>query len=462
MNIIKLLHSKAGKIALSAMQAVGLSAAVGVAGIATWQMVGSSSQPSPNTVFSSNDQEVIFVAGAGGDGVYGGNYGAGGEVQSGIRATLSKDMQLMQADAARAKMSNDPAFVQQEQKITAYTMDGATGGLGMDGGNAAKEIGIDGSANVGSMQQQLAALQASMQAQQKAAADAAAAGAGDAAKAAAAALGQGGGNKWGMASGMARASGSNLNATPLQAGSGVGREGGRVSSSGVLGGAEIAGAANGSDTSGLAGGRKSTSSFGQALAWGEGNNKEQLAFLQKQSADITQNRDRAANEGTRAFMASERLSGGIRLNGDTLTTGAASSSDFSADDIMSGLGAGISGVGDMIELYEKSKEELKESIEDFQRTVGISCAAALVPGLCYAWIWSPYNKTLDKIGDFQEQWGESTFETTSTNAPYSQSAKTVTNAIYNYAWGGLTGTAWWAGKVESREAWYQVFGAEQK
>ena len=181
MKLINLFKSKTGKMALSAMQAVGLSAAVGVAGIAAWQMMGSSSEPALNTVFSSSDdQEVVFVAG-GTTGAYAsGNYGAGGEVQSGLRAKMSHDMQLMQADAVRAGETDadSPAFVQQEQQIQAFKMDGASGGLGM-GANAANELGMNMGGGLEGVQQQMAAMQAALAAQQEAAAAAGQAAAGN-------------------------------------------------------------------------------------------------------------------------------------------------------------------------------------------------------------------------------------------------------------------------------------------
>lgn len=455
MKFIKLLNSRAGKMALSAMQAVGLSAAVGVAGVAAWQMLGASSQPSPNTVFSSNDQEVVFVAGAGGVGAYDSNYGAGGELQTSIRAKMSKDMELMQADSLHENTSDDPAFVQKEKKVSSYKMDGASGGLGM-GANAANELAMGAQSNAGAVQQQIAALQASMEAQQKAAAAAGAA-TGNAAAAADAALQGESGGKWGMAEGMARASGNNLGATPLQAGQ-TSREGGRVSPSGVLGGAQVPGAAAASGTEGLLASRQSTSSFGKALTWDESDARMgALSALQKQSADVAQSGNRSVNEGTRIFMAAERLSGGIVIDGTPLTPNQASSSDFLGNDDLSSLGSGVSDLSEQMAAYEQARKSLREQIEKFQDTVGGSC---FLGPICYAWIWDSYNKTIEQIRQFRSDWEKFSFEKTASPAPYADSALTVTNAINNYAWAGVIGSAWWAGKVDNRKRWEQVFGAE--
>ena len=68
MKILTKLIDKSGKLALSALQMGGLAAVVGVAGIATWNMVNSSSD---NTAFNPSmydDEEVVFVAQSGGQG----------------------------------------------------------------------------------------------------------------------------------------------------------------------------------------------------------------------------------------------------------------------------------------------------------------------------------------------------------------------------------------------------------
>lgn len=461
MKLINLFKSKTGKMALSAMQAVGLSAAVGVAGIAAWQMMGSSSEPALNTVFSSSDdQEVVFVAG-GTTGAYAsGNYGAGGEVQSGLRAKMSHDMQLMQADAVRAGETDadSPAFVQQEQQIQAFKMDGASGGLGM-GANAANELGMNMGGGLEGVQQQMAAMQAALAAQQEAAAAAGQAAAGNVAQAAAQAAAQGqNGGRWSMADGMARASGSNLNSTPLQAG--TGREGG-ASASGTLGGAQIAGAAGArGPMETLQGSRRSTSGFGRALRWDGGDGIDYVASLQKQSADITQNRDRSANEGTRIFMSGERLSGGIQLDGETLTTGSASSSDFSSDDALSALGSAGTGVQEDVITYEEARQQLVEDIKDYRVNLATSCS--ILPLVCQTWAWSLRNEAKDKVKEFEKTWGESDYFKTDTRGNLADDARVVIDKIWNRGWGGIVGalTSMWNGEFGKEGD--HVFGRESK
>lgn len=461
MKLINLFKSKTGKMALSAMQAVGLSAAVGVAGIAAWQMMGSSSEPALNTVFSSSDdQEVVFVAG-GTTGAYAsGNYGAGGEVQSGLRAKMSHDMQLMQADAVRAGETDadSPAFVQQEQQIQAFKMDGASGGLGM-GANAANELGMNMGGGLEGVQQQMAAMQAALAAQQEAAAAAGQAAAGNVAQAAAQAAAQGqNGGRWSMADGMARASGSNLNSTPLQAG--TGREGG-ASASGTLGGAQIAGAAGArGPMETLQGSRRATSGFGRALRWDGGDGIDYVASLQKQSADITQNRDRSANEGTRIFMSGERLSGGIQLDGGTLTTGSASSSDFSSDDALSALGSAGTGVQEDVVTYEEARQQLADDIKDYRLKLAASCSA--LPLICQTWAWKLRNNAYDKVSEFEATWGESNYMQSDTRGNLADDARVVIKKIWNRGWGGIIGalTSMWNGEFGKEGD--HVFGRESK
>lgn len=454
MKIIKFLTSKAGKWSLSAMQAVGLSAAVGVAGIAAWQMMGSSAQPNLNTVFSSNtaDQDVVFVAGAAG-GVYGsGSYGTGGELRSGINATLSKDLQLMQADAQAGDLSSQPEFVQQEQEISAFKMDGASSGLGM-AGNVSKEKSNAMSGDMSAVQKQIADIQATIASQKKAAEAAAAAegAAGDAAKVAAAMKGKGG--QFGMAEGMARASGNNLNSTPLQSGQ-YGKEGQGVSSSGVLGGAQ---AARGASAMGPAG-QGSNFERSRASIIGQGSrlgSDDSLAALQKQSADIARHSNRSANEGARAFMASTRLSGGIQLEGgEKLSGGNASSSDFS-DDAISALGNAVGSAIGEVTTYEEDREEIRVKIRDFVKACnGWSYASPLFSWIGYAAKSKAHKNLRNDIDAFKAKWSESTYETTNTAGGYATVARDTVDDVFNSLW-------WFGGPKRKAKEWGSKYWGDE-
>ena len=121
-------------------------------------------------------------------------YGEGGEVRSSIRATLSKDMQLMNSDLQRVQIPDTPQLIQDEQKIQAFKMDGATEGLGLAAHGSAAAAGVGRNGAMGSLQEQIAALEANAKAQ---AAQAQAAAGKDAVAAAAETLNQSAAGKYG-------------------------------------------------------------------------------------------------------------------------------------------------------------------------------------------------------------------------------------------------------------------------
>ena len=83
MNIFKWITGRAGKVALSAMQAVGLTAVVGVAGIAAWQYLDSPAETNNTFTPAAYDSgEVVYVAGANTGAYAGGSYAGGGESPS--------------------------------------------------------------------------------------------------------------------------------------------------------------------------------------------------------------------------------------------------------------------------------------------------------------------------------------------------------------------------------------------
>ena len=86
---------------------------------------------------------------------------------------------------------------------------------------------------------------------------------------------------------------------------------------------------------------RARSSFGSDMmdgnldAWA-GNARDskeanELKFITKRSADAAKNKNRAANEGARAFLASTKISGGMSVVGESVTTGQGQGSkDFAA------------------------------------------------------------------------------------------------------------------------------------
>ena len=435
MKLINLFKRKTGKLALSPMQAVGLAAVVGVAGIGAYRMMGSSEQPDLNTVFSSGGQDVVYVSGASGGSyggvVYGsgGAYSGGGEIQSGIHATLSKDLQLMQADAARADASQ-PQYVQQEEEITAYKVDGNSGGLGMGTTLDREKASVDMGGSMQAVQSQIAALQASVAQQQEAAAQqAAAAQGGDAAAAAAAAL-QGGGRNWGqMASGMARASGSNLKSTPLQASR---HEGQTVSASGVLGGGAAgvppASGALANGVTGIAGDRRSFSRAGDYI--GMANSLEDLQRISGKTAASSHNSTVAGGYG---FLTASHLAGGIFLEGnETLSTGVGSSADFSANNSLSGLGGAMGGIEEETTSYAEDLRTLHKKLKHMANKTMVCSFLPL--GVNRACARGPYKNVEGDIDKFKAKWSETPYEKENADGPVADRVLRLAKNIRDTAW----------------------------
>ena len=351
MKIFKWLTDRGGKIALSAAQAVGLSAVVGVAGIAAWQFLDT---PTDNTAFNLGGQhnrgEVVYVAGASG-----GTYGENGEIQSAFMATPSKAIEMTEKQALAQKQAEEAAesFTIPVDDVPsspalagAYQMGGSEG-LGM-GGNFANEEILKNNPMAFAQQSIAGVTDAITRAQAQAQ------GAGQNGTAAA------GGQPAGAAPALASASrdwGSSAATRGLSGGGGTAFNSSFVVQDSQKGGGSAASAGTPEQAarvmqqfqeqlaaSGQEGQRlRAQANFGgsqgldpdwDATAAGFRNAREgkDLEFIRKRSADAAGNRNRAANEGARAFLASTRISGGLRVSGANVTTGQGqSSADFNGE-----------------------------------------------------------------------------------------------------------------------------------
>ena len=352
MKIFKWLTERGGKIALSAAQAVGLSAVVGVAGVAAWQFLDT---PTDNTAFNLGGQntrgEVVYVAGGAGA-----SYGSGGEVQSAFMAKPSKAIEMAERQALAQKQAEEaaesftiptPDPSASPTSAGAYQMGGSEG-LGM-GGNQANEVMLKNNP-MAFAQQSIAGVtdainRAQAQAQQGQAGGAAAAADGSQGGAATLASAS---RDWGSSAatrGLSGGNGTAFNSSFVvqdskKSGSAAAAASGNVQqAAGVMKQfqAQLASA-------GLEGERlRAQSNFGNsqgldanwdATAGGFRRSKDgrDLEFIRKRSADAAGNRNRAANEGSRAFLASTKISGGLRVSGANVTTGQGqSSADFNGD-----------------------------------------------------------------------------------------------------------------------------------
>lgn len=327
MNIFKWLTGRAGKMALSAAQAVGLSAVVGVAGIAAWQYLDT---PSDNTAFNPAAQydpgEVVYVAGASG-----GSYGANGEVESAFRAKPSKAIEMtekMTLAQKQAQAMEDDVIpsVSVSPTPSAYQM-GATEGLGMnanDGkgerldGNplAAIQGTMNGMKDVISRAQEQAQAQANAQGEKPGAPTLASA------KRTSAGSSNAGHGQAFNSSFVIQDSGKSASSRAAAA-AGSPEEAGNIFASAqaqanrTVEGMQMRSRSNfGPGNNSL--GTDKDLSVGDARSSKEGKD---LVFIQKRSADAARNRNRSANEGSRAFLASTKVSGGMRIVGDTVAIG---------------------------------------------------------------------------------------------------------------------------------------------
>lgn len=380
MKILKWLMSRSGKIALSMAQTVGLSAVIGVAGVAAWQYLDS---PSEDTAFnlgpSYNSGEVVYVAGAAG-----GSYGANGEVQSGFLARPSKAIEMTEKLALAQKRqeeygesvsisdsSADPSTPQ------AYQMGGSEG-LGM-GANRANEENLKNNP-LALTKQSLAGVsdaiaQAQAQAQQQGENGAAKQGDAPATLASvshdwgssAATRGIGGGNTF-DSSFVIQDSGK---ITPKAAADVLENadqvvKGFQTQTASIKERVMMRSRSN-FDT-GLDGGREGTVGDGR-------NSKEgrDLEFIRKRSADAAKNKNRAANEGSRAFLASTKVSGGISVSGENVTTGQGQGSA----DFESPTASALGGVQSWTAGEEGKAEERDDSMKKIRLWLWIALPLAL-------------------------------------------------------------------------------------
>ena len=105
----------------------------------------------------------------------------------------------------------------------------------------------------------------------------------------------------------------------------------------------------------MAGGRHSTTSSGRRSF----REKNDLRDIAKRSADAASNSSRSSNEGSRAFLASTRNSGGMRVEGG-VTTGSGGSADLSAprNQNLKAIGEWAEKEDDFAERQDKARKRL--------------------------------------------------------------------------------------------------------
>lgn len=401
MNIFKWLANRAGKVALSTLQMVGLGA-VGAAGVvaAGSFLLGDSS--SDNTAFSPaayNPGEVVYMAGANTGSYAGGSYAGGGESQSSMQISTNTFKRLEQHELARQAAEEMAEYAPDYSSAAsapasgpAYQM-GATEGLGT-GANAANELSLKNDPMAAAMQQSMAGMsgmisQVTQQAQQaQAAQQAAQQAAGENGNSGSAPTLASASKNWGS-SGSAGGSGGNaFNASFSIQDSGKNTDG-KSGASAAEAQAALA-SAQAQMQQAMAEGAKirGRASFGKDSMIGANrdasiqnfrNSKDSkdLEFIRKRSADAAKNRNRSANEGARAFLASTKISGGMMISSENVTTGQGQGSkDFNQDYDSTLRGIKNWGMGKIDEQNRRDKD--RHSMQTwFWVAVGVAVAAAV-------------------------------------------------------------------------------------
>lgn len=353
MNILKKLVSRSGKVALSALQAVGLTAVVGVAGVAAYQFLGTSSEDNTafNPVGQYNPGEIVYVSNAN-TGSYAENAYRGklersnGEPSSSVRVS-AKTLRLLENQEMAERAAQEMAENESEMAMSApmnspaYEL-GQTEGLGM-GANAANEQDLANSP-MGAMTKQMADIKSVIAnaAQQQTQANGQDGkggknGKGEGEKGApslasatpnwrSGSSSGGGANGGGGSSFVLQNSGKNAQKGMDMAGAKGAIEQAQKMMNGVMEGSQMKAKASFGRSAGMGKSKDATVMGGRAGKQG----KDDLEFFSKRSMEVAANRDRHNTEAN-VFLASTQISGGLMINAEHVNTGEGKGSkDFSA------------------------------------------------------------------------------------------------------------------------------------
>ncbi len=381
MNILQWLKNKSGKLPVTLAQAAGITAVVGAAGFGAMTFL--SSPADNNNTFlppSVTQGEVVYISQSGG----GGQYEANGEVGSAFNAAPSRAIQLANQQAARQAQTR--ALEESSQQVPsyngessqmpqAYQLSGADLGQGLGGGkNKDLNASLD---TFSTLQNQLSGVTQAITNAQAQAAGSQTPGTPAATSGQTAAQLAGASRNWGNG-GLTRAGGGSSgssNAFVIQ-NSGKNKPGGAADQASMAqAGNAIAQAQAAMAQLQQEGTRlPSRANFGRSEGFKEdkdartmaarrfGNAKAELDFIRKKSAAIASNKTNAANEGGSPFLASTKISGGLTVDGEQVTTGQSStSSDFNGkfDRAMKGIGAKMDQVQANMDERKAARDDLK-------------------------------------------------------------------------------------------------------
>ncbi|MBR2082073.1 MAG: hypothetical protein IJ876_03565 [Elusimicrobiaceae bacterium] len=385
MNLFKWLKNKAGKMPITITQAAGLTAVVGAAGFAAMNYLSTPSDGN-NTFMppTFNQGEVVYVSQNGG----GGQYEANGEVGSSFNAAPSRSIQLANEQAVRQAQTRALEESSQQTPVygaegsqtgntpQAYQLSGADLGLGLGGGkNKDLSASLD---TFSTIQNQLAGVTDAVNQAQANAAQQGAQGAkpGEAVAGQSAAQLASAQRNWGNG-GLTRAGGGgsgSANSFAIQdSGKNARTRGGSAEEAEQLGNAVAQARAAMSNLQVEGSRMRAQANFGNSEGFRNdrnagthasrrfGQGKDELDFIRKKSAAIASNKTNAANEAGSPFLASTKISGGLTVNGDNITTGQGSSSgDLSSfDKQMKGIDAKMNKIQANQDERKLARDELK-------------------------------------------------------------------------------------------------------
>lgn len=374
MNIFKFLKSRIGAVSISAGKMAGVALTAGLVGVNVYNYATSS--PAAQEARVRSFSEVLASGGILPEDTTM-NFAMGNVQFASAEERAAQEGTIF--DAGDADVSALQGAMN-SFSVRGSALGAGEGGLGM-GANAAVELGPDGKPLTGNA----------------AGTDGAAVGA------AAAAAAQGGQtkiNKLGEepAGGLqratiARASGSNLRTSSGGGFGGNSRSSAAVgnataeaaarlrsSSSYALSGAMPKGStliASNDNIRGAAGGATefvSGSRFGRSAMGARSREGESLRDMALASSKVAANANRSANEGTSPFMARERLSGGITVEGETLNE-FQGSADTSFEDDMNRRERGVASAVDEVDTTEQERKSHRSRL--VQTMVGLFAATIL-------------------------------------------------------------------------------------
>lgn len=398
MKILQLLMGRVGKATLTTTQAIVASAAVGIGGVAAWQMLGADS--GADNAFNSlgyQQDEVVYVSSS-----TSGQYGRGENQQSAFRAAPSKAIEMQQREAEFLRQQEAERAAAERARYEADTR--ASGPEAAPLGKLNE--GLGNKRMEAMTPEQIKAMQEAALQQAK---DAAAAGKAnaDAAALAASAGVQGAAGRNGTFSSRGISMPGTSSGSPAFVGMpgsvDSGKNGKRSDSAPAISGTGREGAAVPNSRN-----LRARASFGAQVKDGKiSRDFNSLELMAKRSAEIAGNAYRASNEAGRALLASTRNSGGITLNGGEVSTGQGASSDDYGDvsGSLRGLGAAMNNLTDQEMDFKEARKSLRKNFWGLLAAT-IACIGFTVPFLGWLFFKKEFKRYLKKASKFNELYGD--------------------------------------------------------